>query len=108
MKKIKSKALNEKKIDQFQITGTQKLPPDVNLPTNPNLPTHHSDMVSFLFSNDGSTLARFFSRTPGINVEECRVSFSQSLAKKIVDILSSQFNYYPQKTSQQPEEKKDK
>jgi hypothetical protein len=108
MKKIKSKAINKNKLDQFQIKGSQILPRDENLPTNPNLPTHHSDMVSFLFSNDGSTLARFFSRTPGINVEECRVSFSQSLAKKIVDILSSHFDYYPQKSSQQFEGKKDK
>jgi len=102
----KDKVIKEKEIAPIEITGSQILPPHENLPSNPNLPTHHADMVSFLFSSDGLTLARFFSRTPGFNIEECRVSFSQVLAKRIIDILSTQFNYYPQKSLPETGEKK--
>jgi hypothetical protein len=104
----KKKKVESKKLTKIHITGTQIIPPAENLPTNPNIPTHHADMVSFLFGNDGSTLVGFFARTQGINVEECRVSFSKILAEKIVDILSSNLNYYPQKALPEANDEKNK
>jgi hypothetical protein len=96
MKKIvDSKA---KKSDLLKVEGSEIIPQIRNFVTNPNIPTHHADMVSCLFGSDGSTLISFFARTPGINVEECRVSFSQVLAKKLVDMISSHLDYYPQKS----------
>ena len=95
----KEKSAEAIKPIQIQIKGNEPIPQTENLPINPNNPTHHADIINILFSNDGLALISFFSRTPGLNVEECRVSFSQALAKKIVDLLCKQLNYYPQSTS---------
>ena len=102
----KRKATEVKKPTQFQITGEQTIPPIEGFPVNPNLPTHHVDIVNFQFSNDGLTMISFFSRTPGRNVEECRVSFSNTLAKKIVDLVCQHLHYYPQSSAQVMKEKK--
>jgi hypothetical protein len=104
MKKIKIDKV--KKSAQIQIKGFQIIPPTEGLPVNSNIPTHHADIVNLLFSNDGLALISFFSRTPGLNVEECRVSFSHALAKKIVDLIAQQLDYYPQKLSDQIEKQK--
>ncbi len=102
----KRKSAEVKKPAQIQITGYQTIPPTEGLSVNPNNPTHHADIINVLFSNEGLALISFFSRTPGLNVEECRVSFSHALAKKIVDLLCQHLNYYPQSASPQIETKK--
>ena len=91
---------------QIQIKGTETLPSTKDLSINPNNPTHHADIINILVSNNGLALISFFSRAPGQNVEECRVSFTHALAKKIVDLLCKQLNYYPQSASPQIETKK--
>lgn len=103
----KRKAVEVKKPAQIQIKGYQIIPPTEGLSVNPNNPTHHADIINVLFSNEGLALISFFSRTPGLNVEECRVSFSHALAKKIVDLFCQQLNYYPQCASQKIETEKD-
>jgi len=102
----KGKTVASKRPAQIQIKGWETIRPTEGLPINPNIPTHHADIVNTLFSNDGLTLISFFSRTPGLNVEECRVSFSHALAKKIVDLFCQRLNYYPQSSAHQIEERK--
>lgn len=102
----KEKSTKVEKPIEIQIRGKQPIPPIEDLSVNPNNPTHHADIINLLFSNDGLAMISFFSRTPGLNVEECRVSFSHALAKKIVDLLCEQLNYYPQSASPQIETKK--
>jgi len=99
MKKKKLDKVN--KPTQIQIRGYQPLPPTEGLSVNPSNPTHHADIINVLFSNDGLALISFFSRTPGLNVEECRVSFSHALAKRIVDLFCQHLNYYPQSSVQE-------
>ncbi len=96
-----------KKPTQIQIKGWEIVPGTEGLPINPNIPTHHADIVNILVSGEGLALISFFSRTPGLNVEECRVSFSHVLAKKIVDLLCQQFNYYPQNPTHQIEKQEE-
>ncbi|MCG2709369.1 MAG: hypothetical protein L6246_03480 [Thermodesulfovibrionales bacterium] len=103
----KKKADEVKKPTQIQIKGYQTIPPTEGLPINSNIPTHHADIINILFSNDGLALISFFSRAPGLNVEECRVSFSHALAKKIVDLVCQHLNYYPQSSAQQIEKQKE-
>ena len=103
----KTTDLKVNKTDEIHIEGSEPVGKLANLNTNPNIPTHHADMIGCLFGTDGSTLISFFARTPGLNVEECRISFSQELAKRIVDIFSSHLNYYPQKSLPAEVKKKD-
>jgi hypothetical protein len=103
----KKKLAKIKKPIQIQIKGTEILPPIEGLSINPNNPTHHADIINVLFSNDGLALMSFFSRSLGLNIEECRVSFSHALAKNVVDLLCKQLNYYPQSATPQIETKKD-
>lgn len=105
MKKIKSKKAI--KSLELKITGNQTIPPTEGLPVNPNIPTHHADIVNMLISNEGLALIRFFSRAPGLNVEECRVSFTHVLAKKIVDLICKNLNYYPEHPTHQTENQKE-
>lgn len=102
----KRKTVESKRPAQIKIKGCEAISPIEGLPINPNIPTHHADIVNTLFSNDGLTLISFFSRTPGLNVEECRVSFSHTLAKKIVDLFCQHLNYYPQGSAQQVKKQK--
>jgi hypothetical protein len=67
------------------------------LDINPNISTHHADIIHALFSSEGLALISFFSRTPGRNVEECRISFTHALAKRIVDLFCQHLDYYPEK-----------
>ena len=103
----KRKKVESKKPTQIQIKGWQVIPPTEGLPTNSNIPTHHADIINILVSNDGLTLISFFSRTHGLNVEECRVSFSHGLTKKIVDLFCQYLNYYPQSPAYQIEKQKE-
>ena len=103
----KTKTAEVEKSTQIQIKGIQVIPPTEGLPINSNIPTHHADIINILFSNDGLALISFFSRTPGLNVEECRVSFSHALAKQIVDLFCKHLNYYPQSPAQQIEKQKE-
>ena len=103
----KRKTVESKKPTQIQIKGWQTIPPTEGLPINPNIPTHHADIVNVMFSKEELTLISFFSRTPGLNVEECRVSFTHALAKKIVDLFCQHLNYYPQSSAQQIEKQKE-
>lgn len=95
MKKTKNNQL--KNLTQIRIKGTEIVPGNPDIPINSNIPTHHADIVHLLFSVEGQTLISFFSRTPGLNVEECRVSLENGLAKKLVDLICKNFDYYPQK-----------
>jgi hypothetical protein len=99
MKKAKETE-TEKPID-IQIRGLEAVRGVEGLNVNPNIPTHHADMINVLFSSEGLALISFFSRTPGLNVEECRISFTHVLAKKIVDLFCRHLNYYPENPSQQ-------
>jgi hypothetical protein len=103
----KRKRVESKKPTQILIKGLQAIPPTEGLPINPNIPTHHADIINILFSTDGLALISFLSRTPGLNVEECRVSFSHALAKKIVDLFCQHLNYYPQSPAHQIEKQKE-
>jgi len=105
MKKIKSKKAIQ--TQERKITGAQIVPPVDGLPVNPNIPTHHADIANMLITQEGLALIRFFSRTPGMNVEECRVSFSHVLAKKIVDLICLNLNYYPVNPTSQTGNKKE-
>lgn len=79
-----------------KITGIEPLPQIDGLPFNPNNPTHHADIVNVMTTNEGDVLLSFFSRTPGRNIEECRVAFNNSLAKNLVQLINKRFNFFPQ------------
>lgn len=96
----------DKKPGQIKLTGTQSLPALEDLPVNFNIPTHHADMVNIMISTDGFALIRFFSRVPGLNVEECRVSISHVLAKKLVDLLINSLNQFPQNSKSKKKDNK--
>jgi len=89
-----------KKGFEMKTKGLQALPATEGLSFNPNIPTHHADIVSILHSSEGLAMISFFSRTPGLNVEECRVSITNALAKQIIDILCMRLDYYPSKPSE--------
>ena len=91
-KNIKKKV---KKTSEMKITGTQTLPVFEGLPVNPNIPTHHADLVNIMIGTDGLALIRFFSRVPGLNVEECRISLSHVLARKLVDLITQNLDRFP-------------
>ena len=102
-KKIPAKA---QKSVEVKISGVTPLPAIESLPSNPNIPTHHADIVNMMMSSDGLALLSFFSRTPGANIEECRISFSHEMAKKIANMVCIQLDYSPQKPSQKGKKKK--
>lgn len=97
-KKIKVKGTDILK--KTELKPLQIAPPIKGLTPNPNLPTHHADIISVLASTDGMALLSFYSRTPGMHVEECRVSFTFTLAKKIIELLSQQINQHTQNQAQ--------
>ena len=85
---------------KVQAKGWEPVAGIEGLNINPNIPTHHADIINVLFSSEGLALISFFSRTPGCNVEECRISFTHALAKRIVDMFCQHLNYYPEKPVQ--------
>ena len=86
---------------KITISGSQTLPAIDGLTFNPNLPTHHADLVNMATNNE-AVLLSFFARTPGFNMEECRVSISHHMAKKLVDLICNQFHYCPPQATNQP------
>ena len=97
-KKIYKARKTSVKLKELHVKGTLPFPATENLHVNPNNPTHHADIVNVLYALQGNVLLSFYSRTQGFNVEECRISFNENLARALINILCQQINYYPSKT----------
>lgn len=85
---------------EVEIAGTAMLPnSDPNLPTNPNVQTFFADIVQVLSRNDGLSIIRWLSRTPGVNLELSRIVTTHAVLKSLTDILCRQLDHYPTKES---------
>jgi hypothetical protein len=80
---------------EYVVKGSEILPAEANMPSNPNLQTLFADIVSIITRNDGFSILRFYSRAPGLNIEQCRVALPQQITKALVDVLCQTLAYYP-------------
>lgn len=85
---------------EVSVLGTQVLPPHPDLPVNPNIPTQFANIVNVLSGADEVVLLSFFSRSLGLNVEQCRVTIPNNLAIRLVDLLCDAVKYYPANPSE--------
>lgn len=60
-------------------------------------PTSFTDNIIIGKASDGSILMRFISDIPDLKIENHRTVIREGLAKKLIDILCNQTEYYPQK-----------
>ena len=95
----KKKMVSSKNTKKTQVLlkNNEQLPPTEGLPTNPTINTSFCNVCNIMFSNEQVAYLRWFTRLPGINLEQCRTVVPIQTLKSIMDICCKHLNYYPEK-----------
>ena len=91
------KATRTPKPPEVAIKGNDIVPPTDGLLTNPTVTTTFCNLCNIMFSTEGVAYLRWFTKLPGINLEQCRLVVPLQALRSFIDVCCKHLNYYPEK-----------